>query len=235
MKILEIYTNLEIPRIFILFEQLSKYKLIAWDYIDLLFENEFLETIKTLKEKQNLESLELFFGKIDSKINYILDIIKIFPYSSFINTNFSLINDILYAIMKKTSNDKLNFKIIIDKKEYNFKFIEKNNENIRIKLYLNIYNNKLVITKNSEIMIFNGNKYINIINLIQKNKNLIKNENTFNNVIVNYIQNYLDEKDVTNALKNINKDEMNLNDIKIYNCINLFRNKNDLSKCLLSL
>ncbi len=88
----------------------------------------------------------------------IQDIIKIFPYAKFNDSNFRYINHILKCILENAAKSKINFKIKIDDNEpYDFKFQEKDNENINVLLVLKLNDeNILLISQDTEI---NNNKF----------------------------------------------------------------------------
>ena len=154
--------DFEIVKILLLFEGLYKKQLLSWDCIDILYQNtNIFQSILNLIKEQNIFNLGIFFDEIISKENlkYIGDILNIFPYSNFINTKFSLLNDILLIVIKNSSIKKINFKIKIVEKEYYFKFNEKDNETIKILLDLNLNNEKeLIITKETQVIVFFENK-----------------------------------------------------------------------------
>ena len=101
--------TLDFPRIkmLLLIVELSKKQLISWNCLDILYQNTNLfKTIITLHENENLENLGAFFEEVIANLEYIKDIINLFPYSLFENSNFSLINEILYIIVKNTSEKR---------------------------------------------------------------------------------------------------------------------------------
>ena len=155
----KIRDNINFPciRILNLFEQLYKANLISWDCIDLIFEKtDIFYSIEEMHKKQNIDSLQNFLKIITDKktICFINDIIKIFPYDKFIKTNLFLINDILKYIIQNTSNNKINFKIDLNKNIYYFKFVEEDNNEINIFIDLKFNNNnELIISKETAILI----------------------------------------------------------------------------------
>ena len=114
--------------------------------------------ISNLHEKLNLPSLDLFFKELTKNIILIDEILNIFPYSKFKKTKLSIINNILTNLIKSAANKKINFIIKIENEEIKFQFIEKDSEKIQLTLDLNMENDKLIITKNTKILLPSINK-----------------------------------------------------------------------------
>lgn len=148
----------------LLIVELSKKQLISWNCLDILYQNTNLfKTIITLHENENLENLGAFFEEVIANLEYIKDIINLFPYSLFENSNFSLINEILYIIVKNTSEKKVNFQIKIKDEEYNFNYTQNKSENTFFMLDLNSSNeNKLIITDKTIVRLPISNKGLSI-------------------------------------------------------------------------
>ena len=152
--------NISKVRLLKLFEKLNMNNLFLWDYIDLLQEKniEIFILISNLHKILNLPSLGLFFKELTKNIILINEILNIFPYSKFQKTKLSILNNIMTYIIKSAANKKINFVIKIENEDYYFKFIEKESEKINFTLDLNMENDKLIITKNTKIMLPSINK-----------------------------------------------------------------------------
>ena len=227
------YIDFANVRILLLFEKLYNNNLLCWNCIDLLYQNNKLfKTILELIKEQNLDNLEEFLYEIRANIIYIEDIIKLFPYSYFNETKFSLLNEILLIIFKNTARKKLNFKISIKSKEFWFNYIEKDNENISILLDLNLNEeNELIITNETKIIVFSilSNK----LPVIRTEQNEYTKLNGYYLMLIEKIANceIFDKKSFKNnfiEIKKKLKDRINPVKEDLFEFKMLFKNDNNL-------
>ena len=221
-------------RILLLFEKLYKNCLLSWDCIDLLYLNTNLfESIKILSKQQNLEALAKFFEEVIRNINNINDIIRLFPYSLFKKTKFSLLNEIFGNIFKNTAKGKINFKIKMKSKEYIFKYTQNENNNCIIIVDLNLNdNNELIITNQTIIIIPTVNKDKSIPAL-QIEANEYSKLNMYYLMFIEKISSckIIDKKSFKKIYKEIIlklDDSINLNTKVNFSLSDLFKNKNNL-------
>ena len=208
----------------ILFEELNKKNLFSWEWLNILNKKkELFETIEKMHKAQNLDSLIIFLNIISNNINFIQDIIKIFPYSKFEKTKFSNINAILKCIIENAANNKINFKIKIYDDEIYFKFQEEDNKimNVTVDLKIN-EENKLLISQDTTI---NGGGAASIKKY---------NEYQINNFYMKFLEQAFSSKNLRINKRNIlNKALLKINDeiilnIKCYSLNSLFNEQNNL-------
>ena len=137
----------------IVYEELNKNNLILWNWMNSLNENiNIFRQIEEMHKFQSIDSLHKFLEILSNSIPLVQNIIKIFPFSNFQKTNFSTINPILKYIIQNSSINKINFKIKLENKIYDFKYQDKDNEKFKLILHLKLNNNnKLLISEKTEV------------------------------------------------------------------------------------
>ena len=207
----------------VLYEELNKNNLILWNWMNSLLENfNIFRQIEDMHKFQSVESLHNFLKTISNNIPLIQNIIKIFPFSNFQKTNFSIINPILKYIFQNSSINKFNFKIKLESQIYDFKYQEKDNDKLKLILNLKLNNNnRLLISEKSEVFGKDFNRF-----------NERYNEEQINNFYLRFLKqifsdNEIKKRNVQQYYKNAKKNIDEEIDLKIENySLNLFFDKN---------